>query len=115
MPEHPTTRIIRDASAGPGVEPDRDDGMLFPGRRLTESFIGHVADQARRTVEAAKAGRVVSRQGEPGVLDVVLDPTPLSELLHELVEEVRRLRPRQQIAQLLRRAADIIDAQAPTH
>ncbi len=114
MPERPTVRVIPDTSAGPGVEPNRDDGTLFPGRHLTETIIGHITDQARRTFEAAKAGRVVSAQGEPGVLDLMLDPTPLSELLQEVVEELRRLRPRQRIAQALRLAADIIDSGAPT-
>jgi hypothetical protein len=103
------TRVIPDTPVGPGVEPNRDDGTLFPGRHLTETIIGHIADQARRTVEAAKAGRVVNTDGEPGVLDLMLDPTPLSEVLHELVDELRKLRPRQRIARVLRLAADIID------
>jgi hypothetical protein len=39
----------------------------------------------------------------------------LRELLSELVEEVRKLRPRERIASALRQAADIIDSQTPSH
>jgi hypothetical protein len=109
------TGVIPETPPGPGVEPNRDDGTLFPGIHLTETIIGHIADQARRTVEAAMAGRVVSTNGEPGVLDLVLDPAPLSSMLYEVVEELRQVRPRQRIAQALRWAADIIDPPAPAH
>jgi hypothetical protein len=54
---------------------------------------------------------VVDVDGEPGVLDL----TPLRELLSDLVEELRRLRPRDQIARALRQAADVIDSQTPGH
>lgn len=111
MPERPTPRVIPDTPVGPRVELNRDDGTLFPGSRLAETIFGHLADQTRRTVAAAKAGRVVSAGGEPGVLDV----TPLRELLYELVEELGKLRPRQRVAQVLRLAADIIDSQPPTN
>jgi hypothetical protein len=37
------------------------------------------------------------------------DLTPLRELLSELMEEARRVRPRERIARALRQAADIID------
>ena len=55
-------------------------------RGFTETIVGHLADQARRTANAAKAGRVVNSDGEPGVLDL----TPLRELLSELVEELQQ-------------------------
>ena len=47
--------------------------------------------------------------GEPGVLDL----TPLRELVPDLVEELRKVRPRERIARALRQAADIIDPQTP--
>jgi hypothetical protein len=109
------TGVIPETPAGPGAEPNRDDGTLFPGIHLTETIIGHIADHARRTVEAAMAGRVVSTNGDPGVLDLVLDPTPLSAVFYEVVEELRKVRPRQRIAQVLRLAADIIDSPASAH
>jgi hypothetical protein len=37
----------------------------------------------------------------------------LRELLHELVEEIGKVRPRDRIALALRRAADAIDSQTP--
>jgi hypothetical protein len=48
---------------------------------------------------------VVSADGQPGVADL----TPLRELLSDLVEEVRKVRPRERIARALRQAADIIN------
>jgi hypothetical protein len=77
--------------------------------RLAGTIVGHVTDQARRTASAAKAGRVVNSDGEPGVLDL----TPLRELLAELVEELGKVRPRDRIASALRQAADAIDPQTP--
>jgi len=68
-----------------------------------------LSDQARRTASAAKARRVVTEDGEPGVLDL----TPMRELLAELLEELSKLRLRDRIAQALRQAADIIDPQTP--
>ncbi|HEX9539297.1 MAG TPA: hypothetical protein VGA04_14110 [Streptosporangiaceae bacterium] len=111
MPEDPPPRVTPDTPIGPDVDLNRDDVGLADGTRLTDTIVGHIADQARRTANAAKAGRVVNSDGEPGVLDL----TPLRELLSELVEELRKLRPRDRIASALRQAADIIDSQTPSH
>jgi hypothetical protein len=51
---------------------------------------------------------VANTSGEPGVLDL----TPLRELVSELAEELRQVRPRERIARVLRQAADIIDPPA---
>jgi hypothetical protein len=110
VPEDPP-RVAPDTPAGPDVDLNRDDVRLADGTRLTDTIVGHITDQARRTASAAKAGRVVNTDGEPGVLDL----TPLRELLSELVEELRQLRPRDRIVSALRQAADIIDAQTPSH
>ena len=91
----------------PPVPPDPPSGMDV-GRRLTGTAVGHIYDQARQTTSAAKAGRVVNTEGEPGMLDL----TPLRELLAELMDELGRLRLRDRIARALRQAADIIE-QAP--
>jgi hypothetical protein len=101
--------VTPDTPAGPDV--DRDDVSLAGGTRLTGTIVGHLTDQARRTANAAKAGRVVNADGEPGVLDL----TPLRELLSELVEELQKLRLRDRLASALRQAADIIDSQTPGH
>jgi hypothetical protein len=37
------------------------------------------------------------------------DLTPLRDLLSDLVEEARKVRPRERIARALRQAADVID------
>jgi len=81
------------------------------GTRLTGIVAGRLAEQARRTAKAARAGRVANGGGEPGVLDL----TPLRELLPELAEELRKVRPRERIARALRQAADIIDPRTPIH
>ena len=111
MPEDPPPRGTPDTPAGPDVDLGRDGISLADSARLTDTIVGRITDQARRTANAAKAGRVVNADGEPGVLDL----TPLRELLSELVEEVRKLRLRDRIASALRQAADIIDSQTPTH
>ena len=84
---------------------------LAEGTRLSGIVVGHLTDQARRTAKAARAGRVTNAGGEPGVLDL----TPLRELLPELTEELRKVRPRERIARALRQAADIIDPPTPVH
>jgi len=78
--------------------------------RLTGTAVGRIYDQARRTANAARAGRVTNSDGEPGVMDL----TPLRELLAELADELAQLRLRDRIANALRQAADIIDTQTPS-
>ena len=75
------------------------------GRRLAGTAVGRIADQARQTTDAAKAGRVVNSNGEPGMLDL----TPLRELFAEFMDELSRLRLRDRVAAALRQAADIIE------
>jgi hypothetical protein len=108
--ENTSSPATPDPPAGP------DGGLNHAGvsvadgtTRLAGTIVGHVTDQARRTASAAKAGRVVNSDGEPGVLDL----TPLRELLAELVEELGKVRPRDRIASALRQAADAIDPQTP--
>jgi hypothetical protein len=100
-----------DTPAVPDVVPDVVVPDVSPtqGTRLTDIVVGRVTDQARRTAKAARAGRVANVGGEPGVLDL----TPLRELIPELTEELRKVRPRERIARALRQAADIIDPQTP--
>ena len=104
-----------DTPAVPDVVPDVvvpdvvPDVSPIQGTRLTDIVVGRVTDQARRTAKAARAGRVANVGGEPGVLDL----TPLRELIPELTEELRKVRPRERIARALRQAADIIDPQTP--
>ena len=102
----------------PGATPDTptdphvgQDIRPAEGTRLTDIVVSRIADQARRTAKAARSGRVANAGGEPGVLDL----TPLRELLPEVVEELRKVRPRERIARALRQAADIIDPQTPIH
>jgi len=97
-----------DPSTGPGGDPG-DGAALADGTRIAGNIAGHLTDQARRTANAARAGRVVSTEDEPGVLDL----TPLRELLAELVEELEKLRLRDRVARALRQAADMIDSQTP--
>ena len=110
MSENTSSPATPDPPAGP------DGGLNHAGvsvadgtTRLAGTIVGHVTDQARRTAKAARAGRVTNAGGEPGVLDL----TPLRELLPELTEELRKVRPRERIARALRQAADIIDPPAP--
>jgi hypothetical protein len=99
------------APTGPDVDLNRDGVRPADRTRLTDTIVGHVTDQARRTASAAKAGRVVNTGGEPGVLDL----TPLRELLSELAVELQKVRLRDRVASALRQAADIIDSQTPGH
>ena len=92
----------------PGAMPDTptsQDVSLAKPARLSDMVTGHLAYQARRTAQGAKARRVTSTEGQPGVADL----TPLRELLADLVDEARRVKPRERIARALRQAADIID------
>jgi hypothetical protein len=103
----------RDTPGTPAA-PDADRGgdvSLPDGARITGAIAGHLTDQARRTASAARARRVVTEDGEPGVLDL----TPMRELLAELMDELSKLRLRDRIAEALRQAADIIDTQTPSH
>ena len=109
MPEDPLSPATPDPPAGPDVDLNRDNVSLAGGPRLTGAIGGHLADQVRLTASAARAGRVVNANGEPGVLDL----TPLRELLSELAEELGKLRLRDRIAGALRQAADIIDSRTP--
>jgi hypothetical protein len=111
VPEDPPPPVTPDEPTRPDVDLNRDGVSPADRTRLTEAITGHLADQARRTASAAKAGRVVNSDGEPGVLDL----TPLRQMLSELVEELQKARLRDRIAQALRQAADIIDSRTPTH
>ena len=119
MSEDPQPGASPPASASPDVgqevTPDSPPAPASPGvgqevtpvsaTRLSDIVTGHLADQARLTAQGAKARRVRSSDGEPGVADL----TPLRELLADLVEEMRKVRPRERVARALRQAADAID------
>jgi len=111
--EDPQADAARDTQPGAApdtpVSPDTGrDVAVAEGTRLSGLVAGRLADQARRTAQAARARRVANTGGEPGVLDL----TPLRELVSELTEELQRVRPRERIARALRQAADIIDPPA---
>jgi|ERR671937_1471469 hypothetical protein len=96
----------------PGASPDTpvspaagQDVELARQRRLSDIVVGHLADQARRTAQGARARRVTSAPGQPGMADL----TPLRELFSDLVKEARKVRPRERTARALRQAADRID------
>jgi hypothetical protein len=96
--------------AGPDVPVSPEIGQdVIPARatRLSDIVVGHLSDQARRTAQGAKARRMATTDGQPGMADL----TPLRELLADLVEEGRNVRLRERIARVLRQAADIIDPQ----
>jgi hypothetical protein len=94
------------ASPNMPVSPDADQGVKPAGAtQLSNIVVGHLAEQARRTAQGAKARRVASAGGQPGMADL----TPLRELLSDLVQEAQKVRPRERIARALRQAADIID------
>jgi hypothetical protein len=95
-----------DVSPNPPVSPDAgQDVQLARPARLSDRVVSRLSDQARLTAQGAKAGRVTSTDGQPGMADL----TPLRELLSELVDEARKVRPRERIARALRQAADVID------
>jgi hypothetical protein len=96
----------------PGTSPDApvspdagQDVNLARTTRLSDMVVSRLTDQARLTAQGAKARRISSAGGQPGVADM----TPLRELFSDLVEEARKVRPRERIARALRQAADIID------
>jgi hypothetical protein len=104
MPAIPDTPPTPDTPASPDT-PAGQDVSLARGTRLSAMVAGRLADQARSTAQGARARRVASAEGQPGIADL----TPLRELLADLVEEARRVSPRERIARALRQAADIID------
>ena len=88
------------------VSPDPGQGAKpAKGTQLSNIVVSRLADQARLTAQGAKARRVSSAAGQPGMADL----TPLRELLAELVEEARKVRLRERVAYALRQAADTID------
>jgi len=94
--------------AGPDTPPSPAAGQdveLAKPKRLSDIVVGHLSDQARRTAEGARARRVTSAHGQPGMTDL----TPLRELFSDLMEEARKVRPRERTARALRQAADRID------
>ena len=104
------------ADATPEIQPDAGpDTPVIPdvghevapsgGTRLSDLIASRLTDQARRTAQAARAGRVSNTGGEPGMLDM----TPLRDLVSELAEELRKVRARERIGRALRQAADVID------
>ena len=105
MPEDPPDGTP-DTPASTAADSSRGGTAPSDGARITGTIVSHISDQARRTTEAAKARRVTTADGEPGVLDL----TPLRELLAELVDELSKLRLRDRVANALRQAADIIDS-----
>ena len=114
MSEDPQADATPDTQ--PGAAPDTPvspgtgrDVTLAEGTRLSGLVAGRLADQARRTAQAARARRVANTGGEPGVLDM----TPLRELVSELTEELQKTSPRERIARVLRQVADIIDPPEP--
>jgi hypothetical protein len=100
--EDPQADAAPDTPVSPGAGRDVTSAE---GRCLSGLVAGRLADQARRTTQVARAGRVANAGGEPGVLDL----TPLRELVAELKEELQKARPRERIARALRQAADVID------
>ena len=112
MSEDPQADATPDTQ--PGAVPDTpvspgQDVMSAEGRRLSGLVADRLADQIHRTTQAARARRVATTDGEPGVLDM----TPLRELVSELTEELQKASPRERIARVLRQVADIIDPPEP--
>ena len=108
MPEDPPD-ATPDAAPGPDADSSRGAAAPSDGARIAGTIVSHVSDQARRTTEAAKARRVTTADGEPGVLDL----TPMRELLAEFMDELNKLRLRDRVANALRQAADAIDSRTP--
>jgi len=93
-----------EVTQGPGQ--DAGQGVSLAGEtHLSDIVVSHLTDQVRRTTQAAKARRVTKTDGEPGMTDL----TPLRELVTELMEELRKVKPRERVARMLRDAANIID------
>ena len=102
----------------PGAAPDTPvspgtsrDVAVADGTRLSGRAACCLADEARCTAQAARAGRVANTWRRAGE---ALDLTPLRELVSELTEELQEGQgPRERIARGLRQAALIIDPPAP--
>jgi hypothetical protein len=112
--EDPKADATPDTQPGAGpdtpVSPDTGHEVALAERtRLSGLVASRLADQARRTAQAARARRVANTGGEPGVLDL----TPLRGLVSDLAEELRKVGPRERIARALRQAADVIDPPKP--
>jgi hypothetical protein len=100
-----------DATPETPLSPDAGQDATLPARsRVSDMVVGHLADQARQTAQAARAGRVANTGGEPGVRDL----TPLRDLLADLIGELQQVRPRERIGRALRQAADVIDPPPPS-
>jgi hypothetical protein len=104
-PVSPDGPVSPDAPVSPDVG---QDVRLARATRLSDIVAGHLAEQARRTAQGAKARRIASTDDQPGMADL----TPLRELLSDLMEEGRKARLRERIGRALRLAADIIDPPA---
>jgi hypothetical protein len=102
MSEDPQTGAGPDTPVSPAAGQDVE---LAKASRLSDIVAARLTDQARRTAEAARARRVTSAHGQPGMTDL----TPLRELLADLIKEARKVRPRERTAHALRQAADRID------
>lgn len=111
MPPSPDGASNPDAGSSQDAVPSRGAAAVADGTHLAGAIAGHLTNQARRTANAARAGRLTNNGGEPGVLDL----TPMQDLLAELMDELSRLRLRDRVARALRQAADIIDSQPPGH
>jgi len=110
-PDMPVTpEDVKEAAkeAGQAVKEAGQDVGLVKTPRLSDKVVGHLSDQARLTAQGAKARRVTTADGQPGISDL----TPLRELFNDLAEEMRQLQLRERIGLALRRAADIIDPPA---
>ncbi len=100
----PDTPVSPDANVPVSPDVGQDVTPAKPAR-LSDIVVSHLADQARQTAQGAKARRVATTDGQPGVADL----TPLRELFTELFEEARKMRLQERVARALRRAADMID------
>jgi hypothetical protein len=107
--EDPRPDVSPDLPVSPDVAPVGPDVGQDVGSartaRLGDMVVSRLSDQARLTAQGARARRVTSTDGQPGMADL----TPLRELLADLVEEARRVRPRERVARALRQAADVLD------
>ena len=66
-----TPEIQPDAGPDMPVSPDDVREVVPSGAtRLSDLVASRLADQARRTAQAARAGRVSNTGGEPGMLDM---------------------------------------------